>query len=147
METFFKGLFEYSHHCNQQLFELISNHPDQTSQKAMELYNHIVNAHHIWNNRIEHRQPVFGVWELHPVMDLKAIDRANYAHTLAILNKHALSKIIHYSNSKGQTFSNNIGDILFHIINHSTYHRGQIATELKQQGLEPLVADYIFYKR
>ncbi|MCF8317339.1 MAG: hypothetical protein K9I02_01220 [Haliscomenobacter sp.] len=55
--------------------------------------------------------------------------------------------IINYSNSKGQLFSNSIQDMLFHIINHSTYHRGQVATEFKRQGLEPLVTDYIFFKR
>ncbi|QLH28398.1 MAG: hypothetical protein HWD63_02710 [Candidatus Parvibacillus calidus] len=37
-------------------------------------------------------------------------------------------------------------DIIFHIINHSTYHRGQIAMEFRQSGLEPLNTDYIFYK-
>ena len=51
------------------------------------------------------------------------------------------------TNSKGETFSNKIKDILFHIINHSTYHRAQIATDLKQNGIEPINTDYIFYKR
>lgn len=147
MKACFKGLFEYSHHCNQQWLELFSNHPCRPSDKAVELFNHILNAHHIWNNRIEQSQPDFEVWQLHPVLDFKAIDRANYEHTLAILNKFALTEIISYRNSKGQTFSNSIGDILFHIINHSTYHRGQIATAFKQQGLQPPVSDYIFYKR
>ena len=37
--------------------------------------------------------------------------------------------------------------MLFHFVNHSTYHRGQIASNLKEHGIEPLVTDYIFYKR
>ncbi|HEU0125158.1 MAG TPA: DinB family protein, partial [Flavobacterium sp.] len=93
------------------------------------------------------KQAVFGVWELHPVQDLKGIENKNYEHTLQILNDYDLKLIINYSNSKGQLFSNSIQDMLFHIINHSTYHRGQIATEFKRQGLEPLVTDYIFFKR
>ncbi|MCH7396746.1 hypothetical protein MM236_02050 [Belliella sp. DSM 107340] len=52
-----------------------------------------------------------------------------------------------YSNSKGQKYSSSVRDILFHIINHSTYHRSQIASELKNQGIEPLITDYIFFKR
>lgn len=40
-----------------------------------------------------------------------------------------------------------IKDIMFHIVNHSTYHRAQIATELKDHGIEPLKTDYILYKR
>lgn len=30
---------------------------------------------------------------------------------------------------------------------NATYHRGQIATDFKNTGLQPLVTDYIFYKR
>jgi uncharacterized damage-inducible protein DinB len=44
-------------------------------------------------------------------------------------------------------FTNTIKDILFHIINHSTNHRGQIAVDFRNNGLEPLVLDYVFYKR
>jgi uncharacterized damage-inducible protein DinB len=147
MKQFFKELTEYSHHFNQKLIEVFIDNPDKISEKAEKLYNHIINAHQIWNNRIDPKQAVFGAWELHPVQDLKGIENKNYEHTLQILNDYDLKLIINYSNSKGQLFSNSIQDMLFHIINHSTYHRGQIATEFKRQGLEPLVTDYIFFKR
>ncbi len=147
MTTFFKELFEYSHHFNQKLALVFKENPDKTSEKAIKLFNHLLNAHHVWNNRIEPKQTPFGVWELHSVGELQDIDRANYEHTLRILDKFDLTETINYTNTKGQTFSNSIRDTLFHVINHSTYHRGQIATDFKQYGLEPLVTDYIFYKR
>lgn len=147
MNPFFKEIFEYSHHFNQKLFDIISDNPDKISEKSVRLFNHILNAHQIWNNRINPQQPTFGVWELHDTQDLKNIDKTNYELTLHILGTFTLSETISYSNSKGQTFSNSIRDILFHIINHSTYHRAQIATEFRQSGLEPLATDYIFYKR
>ncbi|WP_209331385.1 DinB family protein [Lunatimonas salinarum] len=34
-----------------------------------------------------------------------------------------------------------------HIVNHSTYHRGQIATLFRESGLQPVVTDYIMLKR
>lgn len=147
MKLFFKELFEYSHHFNQKLSDVFANSPDKTSEKAVKLFNHLLNAHQIWNNRIGLKQSTWGVWELHDIQDLKNIDKTNYEQTLQILNRSDLNEIISYSNSKGHAYSNSIRDILFHIINHSTYHRGQIATEFKQNGLEPLVVDYIFYKR
>ncbi len=147
MKTFFQELFEYSHHFNQKLFDVFSFNPDKTSEKATKLFNHLLNTHQIWNNRIDPKQPTFGVWELHATEDLKNIDMANYEQTLQILDNFDLTQTINYSNSKGQTFGNNIRDIFFQVINHSTYHRAQIATEFKQHGLEPLVTDYIFYKR
>lgn len=86
-------------------------------------------------------------WEIHSIQDLKNIDKANYEQTLQILDAIDLNETINYSNIKGQAFSNCIRDIFFHVINHSTYHRGQIATEFKQHGLELMVTDYIFYKQ
>jgi uncharacterized damage-inducible protein DinB len=147
MKSFFKDTFEYSHHFNQKLVDIFCNQPEKTSDKSVKLFNHILNAHQIWNTRIEGNKTSFGVWELHPTKDLKNIDIINYQQTLHILDTFALTETINYSNSKGQGFSNNIRDIFFHIINHSTYHRAQIATEFKQNGIEPLVTDYIFYKR
>lgn len=147
MKQFFKELFEYSHHFNQKLADVFSDNPNNISEKSIKLYNHILNAHQIWNNRIEPEQKAFGIWEIHPIQECRNIDKINYKHSLLILGKCDLNATINYKNTKGQTFSNSIRDIFFHVINHSTYHRGQIATEFRQNGLEPLVTDYIFYKR
>jgi uncharacterized damage-inducible protein DinB len=36
---------------------------------------------------------------------------------------------------------------MIHLVNHSTYHRAQIATLLRQGGLEPVNTDFITYDR
>ncbi len=147
MKPFFKELFEYNHHFNQKLFDVFNDNTDKIPEKPVKLFNHIINAHQIWNNRIDPKQSTFSVWELHALKDLKNIDKANYEQTLLILDAFDLRETINYTNSKGQLFNNSIKDIYFHVINHSTYHRGQIAMEFRQCGLEPLVTDYVFYKR
>src|SRR5690606_13949632 len=147
MKAFFKELFEYSHYCNQKLADVFSSSPGKTSEKAIKVFSHLLNAHRVWNNRIEPGQITFGIWELHAAQDLKSIDQTNYERTLQLLDQFELDKMIDYSNTKGQAFNNSIRDILFHVVNHSTYHRGQIAAEFRLHGLEPLVTDYIFYKR
>ncbi|MCA1752923.1 MAG: damage-inducible protein DinB [Flavobacteriales bacterium] len=147
MKPFFKQLFEYSHHFNQKLGDVFLAHSDTSSEKAVTLFNHIINAHQIWNGRIQREETLFGVWEIHPVGELQRIDKSNFDRTLTILEATDLNASVSYQNSKGQRFQNSVRDVLFHIVNHSTYHRGQIATELKRCGLEPLVTDYIFYKR
>ncbi len=147
MKQFLIGLFEYSHHFNQELSDVFNSNPKTNSEKAFKLYNHILNAHQIWNNRIEPKQTLFGVWDVHPIHVCKDIDKINYEHSLLLLDKFKLNEIINYTNTKGQTFSNSVQDIIFHVINHSTYHRGQIATEFRQTGNDALITDYIFYKR
>lgn len=147
MKLFLKELIEYSHHFNQKLCAVLIDNPDKTSEKALKLFNHVLNAQQVWNNRIDSQQAPFGVWELHELQDLQGIDRTNYEHSLKILGKVDLFQVIHYQNSKGEAFSNSILDILFHVVNHSTHHRAQIVSEFKQHGIEPLVMDYILYKR
>jgi uncharacterized damage-inducible protein DinB len=147
MILFFKELFEYSHHFNQQLATVFTEQSTLTSEKSIKLFSHILNAHQIWNSRIIQDKNQFGVWDIHTVHELKEIDRTNYTNSIRILDQSDLSSSIKYTNFKGDTYTNSIKDILFHIINHSTYHRGQIATEFKQAGIEPLNTDYIFYKR
>lgn len=147
MQNFFKELFEYNHRVNQKLADVFIEHPDKTSEKAIKLYSHILNAHTIWNSRIELKKTAAGVWDLQTIQALKSIDQTNYECTLQLLDKLESSPTINYTNSKGQAFSSTVRDILFHVINHSTYHRGQIASDFKQHGLEPLITDYIFFKR
>ncbi|MEA1786600.1 DinB family protein [Arenibacter sp. GZD96] len=54
---------------------------------------------------------------------------------------------IDYENLEGRLFTNTLQDMLFHIINHSTYHRGQIAADFRMNNIPPLVLDYTLYKR
>jgi uncharacterized damage-inducible protein DinB len=147
MKLFFRELLEYGHHFNQELGTVFIDNPDKTSEKAIKLYNHILNSHHIWNSRIENRPAGIDVWELHPMGNLKQMDQMNYEQSLLILDKFDLNDVITYTNTKGLSFTNQVRDILFHITNHSTYHRAQIGTEFKLHNLTPLTTDYISYKR
>jgi|SRR5688572_7228521 len=147
MIPFFKELFGYNHHFNQRLATVFMEHADKTPEKSVKWFSHILNAHQVWNSRIISDINKFGVWELHSVDELIEIDETNYANSIKILDQGNLETEIRYVTSKGDPFTNSTRDILFHIINHSTYHRGQIAADFRQQGLEPIVTDYIFYKR
>ncbi|SHN33887.1 Uncharacterized damage-inducible protein DinB (forms a four-helix bundle) [Cyclobacterium lianum] len=147
MKDFFEDLLLYGHDCNQRLWTAMMDNRDSIPERSLKLYNHLLNAHQIWNNRIDPREPLPGVWDSRAVEGELEIAQTNHAHSLAILQTYALDKVIHYSNSKGQKFTNQVRDILFHLINHSTYHRGQIAADFRQHGLSPLVTDYIVYKR
>lgn len=146
MNNEFKELFEYNNRFNQKLIALFSENIDNISDKNLNLINHLINAQQIWNARIINEKE-FKVWQINDWNDLSNIDNENYSTTLKIIANNNLDNIIEYTNSKGIKFSNKIKDVLFHVINHSTYHRGQIATELKNCGIEPINTDYIFYKR
>ncbi|MDO8549036.1 MAG: DinB family protein [Ignavibacteria bacterium] len=63
------------------------------------------------------------------------------------LDKEKLTSIIKYRNTKGDEYQNRLSDIITHVINHSSYHRGQIALLVRNAGGIPAVTDYIAYRR
>jgi uncharacterized damage-inducible protein DinB len=56
-----------------------------------------------------------------------------------------LGKILTYVNTKGETWSYPLGRTLQHVANHSTYHRGQITTMLRQLGAEAPPTDLLVF--
>ncbi|MCG9971990.1 DinB family protein [Christiangramia crocea] len=149
MKKHLKDLLEYSHHFNSMLIEKFNDGDLHLAipENTLRLFSHILNAQYIWNSRIEGEDVKTDGWKVHDKGDLRDLENRNFNKSLEILEKLELDNGISYKNSKGEQFQNSVQEILFHIVNHSTYHRGQIATELRQNGLEPVVSDYIFYKR
>lgn len=147
MKQFFKELFEYNHHFNQELFTVFSKKPEKISERANQLLNHTLNAHQIWNYRIKGTKTTIGVWDIRSTLDLGKIDRLNFQDSVQILDAMELNEMINYSYTSGKKVSKPMREILFHVINHSTYHRGQIALEFRKNGLDPLKTDYIAYQK
>ena len=147
MKAFFNDLFEYSYRSNHETVLLLERNESKISAKTLNIVSHLFNAHHIWNQRILGKLPRFGVWDLQQIENLGELNKESFEDSKRILKRAVLSKKIAYSNSMGDTYSNTVQEILFHIVNHSTYHRGQIMAQLRESGLDAVSTDYIFYKR
>lgn len=146
MKSFFRDLFQYNHHYNSQLLSAMTGYADRTPEKSLRLMSHIVNVHHIWSARIQGVMPLWENWKTHEIQEAVEMDEGNLSASLHILDRDELDRLVHYTTGQGKTFGHSVRDLLFQVINHSTYHRGQIATDFRQNGLEPLLTDYIFYK-
>ena len=146
MKDFFKDIFEYHHHFNQKLIEQLIKNQNSVSDSTIPILSHTINAQQIWNSRITNSKKL-GVHAEHTLLECKKIDNENYVETIRIINEYELTKKIIYSNSKGVEFYNSIQQILYHIVNHFSHHKGQIISDIRQNGIDPIVTDYIFYKR
>ena len=147
MKAFIRNLFEYNFYTNNKMISSILTNRDKLSENIIDLMSHTLRAHEIWLNRLTENNIQLKVWEKLEVDNLEKLNADLFNRTIEIINNKILDSNISYKNSKGDEFSNSIIDILFHVVNHSNYHRGQINTELKRLGNEPVVTDYIFYKR
>lgn len=59
------------------------------------------------------------------------------------LDEHTLSRPLTYTNWRGHVCTYPLGQTIFHLANHQTYHRGQVTTLLRQLGAEAPAIDYL----
>ena len=52
-----------------------------------------------------------------------------------------------YQNYTKDSYTNNVENIMIHLVNHSSYHRAQVALLMRQKGFEPINTDFITYDR
>ena len=147
MKAFFNEIFDYNFHCNKTLIEECSRLTVIPSRTKV-LISHMLNAHHIWNSRMLGKASEYGAWQDHQITDWNNIHYENQRSSFEIIsNADGFDKRIDYENAEGRLFTNTLKDMLFHIINHSTNHRGQIAVDYRNNGLTPVALDYVHYKR
>ncbi len=75
------------------------------------------------------------------------MNEKNYLNSMKIIDQYDFGDRIEYRSFDGNPFINSVQEILFHISNHFSHHRGQIMADLRQCGVEPFITDYIFFKR
>ncbi|WP_343559356.1 DinB family protein [Sphingobacterium sp.] len=142
-------LWLYNDWANNLLIEKMKQEVEKTPPVCLRLFSHIVNAQLIWLYRLDGEKPPVGVWDEH------SLSTCEHYHGLAssgfkakVLAQEAeIAKTISYTNTKHEQFQNSFGDILLHVFNHGTYHRAQIASEMRRNGLEPINTDYISFVR
>jgi uncharacterized damage-inducible protein DinB len=66
---------------------------------------------------------------------------------VASLTAERLEQAIDYRSTRGDPFSTPLWQQLQHVVNHSTYHRGQVVTLLRQLDVEPIGSDLIAFYR
>lgn len=112
---------------------------------------HIAQAEWIWLERWNGHSP--GAPPAWSVADVPALQRhwtevadAQRAF-LSGLTSGDLQRSISYSNLKGEPFEGPLWQLLRHVVNHSTYHRGQVVTMLRQLGAAAPSTDLVLYFR
>lgn len=58
-----------------------------------------------------------------------------------------IKKVVTYKDLKGNEHSQPLWQMMQHLVNHSTYHRGQITAMLRQLGVKPVGTDLITFYR
>lgn len=111
---------------------------------------HILSAEWIWLERWLGRAPTqfLNVADFPSTEPLRARWSSvaeDYHQFLHTLTPEYLIEPFAYLNRTGERWVYPLWQQMVHVVNHSTYHRGQITTLLRQLGAEPATTDLLVY--
>jgi len=147
-KDYYISLFEYNKWANSQIAEVLAQ-SDEVPSKCKILFHHISATTETWLSRItevdRHYNNLFEESDLKE--NSKTLTRLEDKWIEFLKNVKDLVTSVKYKNTKGTEFENSLIDIISHLLTHNHYHRGQINLLLRQNEIEPVVTDYILYKR
>jgi len=114
--------------------------------------NHLLVGDRIWLGRIEQRPVKLALNQI-LYGDFVALAVARTAEDERLIrivdgiDSTQLEETIDYVNSRGQRFRTPIRQVLAHLFNHQTHHRGQVHDMLSQTDVPPPELDLIFFLR
>ena len=110
---------------------------------------HTYSADLIWTARLkgESSPPFLEPAELPARSELLPLWLAHLDERRADVAPMRPDQLFSYPNLKGEAQTNRVGDILRHVVNHATHHRGQLVTMLRQLGHAAPNTDLIRFYR
>jgi len=156
----FRTLYEYDAWANSRVLNACSAlTPEQLTRNLGNSFGsvrdtlvHILGAQIVWIERLTGGAPA-GLPSPDGFPDLASV-RAKWQEIQPRLHAYVngltaadIERNLEYRNLKGVAFRDQTGQILQHLANHGSYHRGQITTLLRQLGATPVNTDMIGFYR
>ena len=124
-------------------------------RKAVGLLGHLVAARRLWLHRLGVRpEGPTTLAEFFPeslTLDDLALQlrdmHEEWDGYLAALDDAELARVFEYRALEGDRFRNRVEDIVTQLFGHSWYHRGQVASLVRELGGKPAATDYVFWVR
>jgi len=159
--AYFRTLAAYNRWANEAVYGAVAALPAGEFEKPRQAFfgsiqgtlNHILVADRSWRARIEEVAP--------PALTLDQILYADFADLRAArieedarlidlcagLTEERIAGDLSYRNMAGKPFTTPLSEVLGHLFNHQTHHRGQVHDMLSQAGVEPPALDLIYFTR
>jgi uncharacterized damage-inducible protein DinB len=151
-------LYRYNQWANDRAFEAASGLTLEEFTRDLgnsypsvrDTLTHLVWAEWIWLQRWKGTSPQhrFDAAEFPHVNTLATRWRELKAEQGALVEAvtgERLHAVLTYVNLQGRTFRYTLWRQMYHVVNHSTYHRGQLTTMLRQLGRVPVPTDFLVF--
>jgi uncharacterized damage-inducible protein DinB len=153
-----RELYNYNHWANQRTISSVTPLTHEMFIRSMgnsfgsvrDTLAHIVGAEWIWLERWLGRSPkaLLSASDFPTVQALQqrwATVRHDQNQYIQRLVPDRLQDEVSYINTRGERYAYALWRQMVHVVNHSSYHRGQITTLLRQIGAEPVSTDLLVY--
>jgi len=158
--AYIRTLFAYDRWANSRMLSAVGKLREEQLRRDMSSSHrsvrdtlvHILSAERVWLARWRGSPPVVHLdpSKFPSVAALGAgweeMER-NMGVWLSSLTDEQVQGVVSYSTFAGQPQAQPLWQQMAHVANHSTYHRGQVTTMLRQLGAEPVVTDLIAFFR
>lgn len=145
-----ENLLEYNHWANLRSLDSIRN-LSGNNERPLKIFSHVLHAEEIWLLRVKQIAPKEQkFWEMLSIescAELIERNKKDWTDYLVPNLPGVLEEKVGYVNSKGIKYENTLREIFTHVINHSSYHRGQVASIVRELGGKPALTDYIVFAR
>lgn len=152
-------LFSYHKWATQACLEHVQGFGEELYQKEgansfssiQATVAHVIGVEKLWLMRMNGvEKPVFEHYDVETTD--KAIEAFMLLHAemelfFASLSEEQWQETLYYQNMRGDNLATSREDMLFTVVNHASYHRGQITSFLRQFGKEGIPLDYIYYQK
>ena len=151
-------LFDYTEWANHLTLDAVAGVSEEEMRRETGVSHgslfgtlvHMVGAEWVWLERWRGVSPkvMWHVEDYPTLADLAArwaqVESERQAF-LTGLSDFGLAREVSYTNLKGEPFSFPLVRLMQHIVNHSTLHRGQVVSVVRQLGHQPPATDLIFF--
>jgi len=152
-------LYDYTEWANERIAAALLTLPTETFNRfwggshpsLRDAFSHIVASEWAWLERWNGMNPkeppkwMDGTEAVPLVEEMRRVNSRRAAY-LRGLTDGDLNATLTFTFMSGKPGAHRLSDLLVHVANHSTYHRGQVASMLRQAGVVPASTDFVNYR-
>jgi uncharacterized damage-inducible protein DinB len=161
MKNLLASFARYDLWANEKLFAVVLALTESQQQQEIKssfpsihkTCSHLMDAYRAWGQRLQKDAQIPGPGQASDFSTEEIVKRIlqlnkQWIEWVDTASESDIEAILAYKNIKGDAFQQPVKEILLHLFNHGTYHRGQLVTMFRQVGVEDIPqTDYIFYTR
>ncbi|MEX1189770.1 MAG: DinB family protein [Bacteroidia bacterium] len=146
--SYAESLLQYDLWANNRVFEALQPFEQAIPDSILEIMSHILGAKQVWYNRAQEIPSTKDLFKKENKENLVKCNESLHQLWSGLIHRNEPNgMIIKYTNFAGEEFSNSLAELITHMVNHGSYHRGQVARITRESGHPPLATDFIIFSR